>query len=400
MKVVVAPNAFKGSLSAKQATEAISRGIGRVSPDIQVVGIPIADGGDGLFDIFEDFFAGERREKSVTGPLGNTITAEYLFIPSSKTAVVEMARASGLALLGPEERDVRGATSKGTGELILDAIANGASRVIVGIGGSATNDGGMGVAQALGVDFFDVDGQRLPPIGDSLPRIRRIDMRGLRFDPGKVAFEVVCDVDNPLCGPRGAAAVYGPQKGASPEDIHYLDEGLATLAMIIKDQLGLDIADLPGAGAAGGLGAGLVAFANASLRPGIDVVLDMVNMDSHLEDADLVLTAEGGIDFQTAFGKGPAGVGLRARKYNLPCVALAGNVSLDIGNLHDCGITAAFSLCNAPMTLEDSIDRASMQLEWIAEQVMRTGSSSSAHDPGAQRRTSSRAGPPAPMGRG
>ncbi|MDR1533504.1 MAG: glycerate kinase [Planctomycetota bacterium] len=385
MKIVVAPNAFKDSLTAAQAAEAISRGLRTVLPEIRIARVPIADGGDGLFQVFHSVFGGEIIDLAVTGPLGEKREAQYLFIPESRTAVIEMARASGLALLKPEERNARMTTTRGTGELILAALERGAGHVIVGIGGSATNDGGVGFASALGIGFLDAAGRPVRPVGEDLGKIRRIDLSGRRFDPAGVAFEAVCDVDNPLCGERGAAAVYGPQKGASPEDVKFLDAGLAGLAELVREQLGLDLAGRPGSGAAGGLGFGLAAFAGARLRPGVEVVLDMVGIDRELADADLALTAEGRIDFQTAFGKGPAGVGGRARKKGVPCLALAGGVAGNIANLHEIGIDACFSLCPGPMTLAEAMAGADELLANAAAQAFRSFL--------AGRRGASRAGP-------
>ncbi|MCL1999899.1 MAG: glycerate kinase [Planctomycetes bacterium] len=371
MKIVVAPNAFKDSLSADQASEAISRGVKSVLPDAGTVHIPIADGGDGLFNVFNSVFGGEIIDNSVTGPLFNKLEAQFLFIPASKTAVIEMARASGLALLKPEDRDARATTTFGTGELVLAAVEKGAGHIIIGIGGSATNDGGMGFAAALGIRFLDAAGGEVRPIGEDLPKVSRIDLAGLKIDPAKITFETVCDVDNPLCGPRGAAAVYGPQKGAKPDDVKYLDAGLANLAECVKRDLGKDISLMAGAGAAGGLGFGLASFVNASLRPGVEVVLDMVGIDKELADADLAITAEGRIDFQTAFGKGPAGVGGRAKKYGVPCIAIGGGVLGDVSNLHDIGIDACFSLCPGPMTLEEAMRDGSELLTRAAAQAFR-----------------------------
>lgn len=371
MKIVVAPNAFKDSLTAEQAAQAISRGIARALPEAKTVHVPIADGGDGLFNVFNTVFGGEAISQTVTGPLFNKMEAQYLYIPSSNTAVIEMARASGLALLKQEERNARAATTFGTGELALAAAKKGVAHLIIGIGGSATNDGGIGFAAALGVRFLDADGREVRPIGENLGAIRRIDMSGLKIDPATITCEAVCDVDNPLCGPRGAAAVFGPQKGASPEDVKFLDAGLANLAACVKRDLGKDMALMPGAGAAGGLGFGLASFVGASLRPGVEVVLDMVGIDRELADADLAITAEGRIDFQTAFGKGPAGVGGRAKKFGVPCLAIGGGVQGDIANLHDIGIDACFSLCDGPMSLADAMKNGADLLAKAAEQAFR-----------------------------
>ncbi len=371
MKIVVAPNAFKDSLTAKQAGEAICKGIAAVTPDAECVYVPVADGGDGLFNVFQTVFGGECVTKTVTGPLGKKMEADFLYIPDTKTAVVEMARASGLALLKQEERDARATTTLGTGELVLAAVEKGATKILVGIGGSATNDGGIGLATALGVKFLDENNKEVEPVGESLPAIRKIDMSGLKFDPKKISIEAVCDVDNPLCGDRGAAAVFGPQKGAKPEDVKYLDAGLDNLSEVVKKDLNKDLCHMPGSGAAGGLGFGLASFLDAKLRPGVDVVLDMVGIDKELDGADLAITAEGALDFQTAFGKGPAGVGGRAKKKGVPCIALAGGVIGDISNLHEMGIDACFSLCRKPMSLDEAMKNGFELLAFAAEQAYR-----------------------------
>lgn len=371
MKIVVAPNAFKDSLTAAEAAHAITEGLLRVAPDAKTVHVPIADGGDGLFDVFKTVFDGETVSVPVTDPLFRPAKADILYIPDSKTAVVEMARASGIALLKQEERDARATTTVGTGELALAAIEKGATKILVGIGGSATNDGGIGFASALGVKFLDKSGKEVKPVGESLPTIETIDMSGLKFNPAGIAWEAVCDVDNPLTGERGAAAVFGPQKGATPEDVKYLDDGLANLARCVKKCLGKDLAHMAGAGAAGGLGFGLAAFVGAVLRPGVDVVLDMVGIDAELEDADLAITAEGRLDFQTAFGKGPAGVGGRAKKHGVPCLAMAGGILGDISNLHGIGIDACFSLCPGPITLDEAMKNGAKLLANATEQAFR-----------------------------
>ncbi len=371
MKIVVAPNAFKDSMTADEASKAIAEGILRVLPDAETVRVRIADGGDGLHDVVRDVFGGEEKSQDVTGPLFAPVRAEFLYLPESKTAVLEMARASGLALLAPGQRNARATTTRGTGELALAAIGAGATKILVGIGGSATNDGGIGFAEALGVVFRDDSGKAVRPIGEDLGKIRSIDMSGLKFDPAAISFEAVCDVDNPLTGERGASAVFGPQKGASPEDVAFLDAGLANLAARVGECLGKDLAAMPGAGAAGGLGFALAAFAGAALRPGVDVVLDMVEIDKELQNADLAITAEGRIDFQTAFGKGPAGVGARAKRYGVPCLAIAGGLQGDFSNLHAIGIDACFTLCPGPMPLEEAIRNGGALLANASEQAFR-----------------------------
>ncbi len=371
MKIVIAPNAFKDSMTSSAAAEAIRAGVLRARPDALTPQVLVADGGDGLHQVFKEVFAGEEVRLEVTGPRFAKIGADFLYLPDRKTAVIEMARASGLALLKPEQRNARATTTLGTGELALAAIRRGARKILVGIGGSATNDGGIGFAAALGARFLDASGREVNPTGEDLPKIVSIDLSALEFDPREIVFEAVCDVDNPLTGERGAAAVFGPQKGASPGDVRYLDAGLRNLAERTRANLGVDKEALPGAGAAGGLGFALTAFLGAELRPGVEVVLDLVGIDRELEGADLALTAEGRIDFQTAFGKGPAGVGMRAKKWGVPCFGLAGGLLGDIGNLHAIGIDACVSLCRAPMTLEEAMKNGPALLADAAEQAVR-----------------------------
>ncbi len=313
MKIVAAPNAFKGSLTATEAAGAMAEGIKQVLPEADVVLVPVADGGDGLVDVAVEALHGERRVLKVTGPRDHKVQAEYCYVKSMDLVTVEMALASGLALLPDKLRDPTLTTTFGTGELIQAGLDLGVKRINVGIGGSATNDGGIGMAQALGVRFLDEQGTELPGIGSSLSAICEIDMSGLDPRIKTTTFEAVCDVDNPLCGPKGAAAVYGPQKGASPAQVEELDQGMNNLAQLIKKQLGADVIDMPGAGAAGGLGAGLHAFLGARLCKGIDLIFDLVGLEETLAGADLVLTGEGQIDFQTVFGKAPGGVGAAAQ---------------------------------------------------------------------------------------
>ncbi len=371
MKVVVAPNAFKGCLSASEAAAAMAEGITGVVPDAEIVQVPVADGGDGLVDVALEALAGEARTVTVSGPLGRPVQARFCYVPAMSFAAIEMALASGLALLSENQRDATKTTTLGTGEMIAAALDLGVSRIAVGIGGSATNDGGVGMATALGVRFLDAEGATVEPVGGALDRIRRIDANGLDPRVESVRFEAVCDVSNPLLGPKGASHVYGPQKGATPAQIEVLDAGLANLAAVIEADLGVDVRDLPGAGAAGGLGAGLCAFLGAELRRGVDLVLDLVGLDQRLEEADLVLTGEGQIDFQTAFGKAPAGVAARARARNIPCLAIAGSIGENLGDLHAIGIDAVFSLCPGPVSLEQAMARGRHFLTRATEQAVR-----------------------------
>jgi glycerate kinase len=328
MRIVIAPNAFKGSLSALEAAEAIAEGVKAAAADAEVLLVPIADGGDGTVDALVAATHGERRSLRVRGPLGDPVDADYGLIDRRSTAVIEMAKAAGLAQVPPEKRDPRITTTYGVGELLQRAYDEGARRFIVGIGGSATNDAGAGMAQALGYHLLDEDGHELPPGGLALKRLARIHVGGVHANWKESEVDVASDVTNPLTGPSGASAVYGPQKGATPEMVAELDAALQHFAGIIYRDLGVDVEQLPGAGAAGGLGAGLVAFTGARLRPGAEMVMEALRLDERLAGAQLVITGEGRLDSQTArFGKGPAAVARHARQAGIPVVALGGSVA-------------------------------------------------------------------------
>lgn len=371
MRIVVAPNGFKGSLTARQAATAMAAGIRHVLPGADIELVPVADGGDGLVEVALEILHGERCKVLVSGPRFELVEAQFCHVPQMSFAALEMAQASGLALLPKHLQDPTRTTTIGTGELIQAALELGVQNIAIGIGGSATNDGGIGMATALGVKFHDKDGRPVPPVGGSLRDIDRIDMSGLDPRLSEINVEVVCDVENPLVGALGAARVYGPQKGATREQVEQLESGLVNLARVIKNDLGIDVSEVRGGGAAGGLGAGLFAFLGASLRPGIDVVLDLVGLERKLEGADLVLTGEGRIDFQTVFGKAPVGVARLAKKKNIPCLALAGSVGENLGDIHASGIDALFSLCTGPVTLETAMEQASLFIIRSTEQVLR-----------------------------
>ena len=328
MRIVIAPNAFKGSLSAIEAAEAIAEGVRVAAPDADLVLVPIADGGDGTVEALVAATQGERRTLRVRGPLGDPANADYGLIDGGSTAVIEMAKAAGLALVPTEKRDPRVTTTYGVGELLQRAYDDGARHFIVGIGGSATNDGGAGMAQALGYHLLDAQGHELPPGGLALKRLARIHTGGVHANWKEAEVEVACDVTNPLTGPSGASAVYGPQKGATPEMVAELDAALKHFAEIIRRDLEVDVEHLPGAGAAGGLGAGLVAFTGAALRPGAEMVMEAVRLDERLKGAHLAITGEGRLDSQTArFGKGPAAVARHARNAGIPVVAIGGSIA-------------------------------------------------------------------------
>jgi len=373
LKVVVCPDSFKGSLSSVEAADAIARGvsIGAGSRPVDIVKIPLADGGEGTVDALVGSTGGELRTARVRDPLMREIEACYGIAGDGKTAIIEMAAASGLCLLADRERDPLIASTFGTGELLLAAADAGVEKIVIGIGGSATNDGGSGAMAALGVRFLDADGTQLPPGGAALAKLDRIDMSGFAFPLDRVQVEVACDVTNPLTGPQGASAVFGPQKGASPEMVAQLDFSLARFAHVVKRDLGKDIDRLPGAGAAGGLGAGLAAFLNARLRSGIDMVLDAASFDDAIADADLVITGEGKVDEQTAYGKTIGGILKRASKIGVPVVAVAGSCAGDIRPLYEAGLTAAFSIVPGPMSLDYAMKHAAELIMSLSANIAR-----------------------------
>ncbi len=383
IRVVVAPNALKGSCRASDAAAAIAAGVTRACRDARILQVPVADGGDGLADVLTHALGAERMPVRVRGPRFDPVDADIVWVAAQGTAVVEMALASGLALLTPQRRDATATTTLGTGELMRHALGLGARKLVVGIGGSATNDGGVGMATALGYRFLDAAGGPVPPVGGRLGSIDRIDASAVDPRLAEIQVEAICDVANPLTGAHGAARVFGPQKGATPEQVARLDAGLAHLANLIRRDLRVEVNDVPGAGAAGGLGAGLLAFAHAALRPGAEVVLELVGLDHALAAADLVLTAEGRIDPQTRFGKAPGAVAAHASRFGVPCIAIAGGVGDEIAALHDAGMTAVFSLCRAPMTLEQAQTDVQVLLAAAAEQVVRAFLAGRANGAGA-----------------
>lgn len=373
MKIIICPDSFKGSLSSIEAAEAIERGVRRgiSSGSLNAIKIPIADGGEGTVEALVNATDGEIRELSVHDPLLRTVNAFYGILGDGKTAVVEMAAASGLYLLSENERNPLIASTYGTGELIMAAAQAGVEKIVIGIGGSATNDGGSGAMSALGARFLDENGNELSLGGAVLAKLDRIDMSGFKFPLDRVSVEVACDVTNPLCGELGASAVFGPQKGATPEMVTELDNALFKYAHVIKRDLNKDIENMPGAGAAGGLGAGLAAFLNAELRSGVDIVLDAAKFDEALSNADLVITGEGKIDEQTAYGKTIGGVLRQASKRGVRVVAIAGSMSGNMDVLYEAGLTAAFSITNGPMTLEYAMTHAGELIESVSENIVR-----------------------------
>lgn len=373
MKIVIAPDSFKGSLTALEVCEAAARGLEAIDPSFEIVQVPMADGGEGTVQSLVDATGGSLVTHTVTGPLGEPVDAIYGLLGDGESAVIEMAAASGLPLVPDDLRNPLNTTTFGTGELIAAALDQGRRKLIVGIGGSATTDAGAGMAQALGVRLLDESGEPIGFGGADLARLATIEMTDADPRLRDTEIRVACDVDNPLYGERGAAYVYGPQKGASPDDVKVLDANLCHVADVVQRDLGLDVRDLPGAGAAGGLGAGLVAFCGATLEPGVEIVVDAVDLPGFMRGADLCITGEGAIDSQTAFGKTPAGVTEVARREGVPVIALAGGVAFDAVSLHERGFGALASILNGPMSLSEAMapDQARDMIAFTAQQMVR-----------------------------
>lgn len=372
MKVVVAIDSFKGSLSSLEAGQAVKDAVLRVDPEAEVIVRPLADGGEGTVEAMAIGLGGEMIEAEVTGPLGEPVRAKYCIVKGS-TAVIEMAAAAGLPLVPSELRDPMFTTTYGVGELIRHAIARGCRSFIVGIGGSATNDGGVGMLSALGFEFLDKNGQIIPRGAYGLESLASISAENVLPELRECSFRVACDVNNPLCGERGCSAVYGPQKGATPESVKFMDVCLAEYADIAKSVFPAADPEYPGAGAAGGLGFAFMTFMNASLESGIGIILDETELESHIADADIVVTGEGRIDFQTAMGKAPIGVAKLAKKHGKRVVAFAGCVTEDAEECNNHGIDAFFPIIRGITTLDEALDRnnAYNNLKATAYQVFR-----------------------------
>ena len=373
MKIIIAPQSFKGSVSALEAAQAIERGVLRAEPEAATTLVPVADGGDGTLNVLVDNTNGEVFRSIVTGPLSHAVEAPWGVMGDGKTAVVEMARASGLALVPFRRRNPRTTTTRGTGEIIRLALEKGFTRIIVGLGGSATNDAGMGMASALGVKFLDAQEKSLPRGGAALARLAHIDTSNLNPALKGVTIIGATDVTNPLCGPSGASAIYGPQKGASPETVAELDAALANFARVVQQDLGIDFLneEWPGAGAAGGLGAGLLAFTGARLQSGIDMVCEVLNFDEHVRGADLVITGEGRADLSTIYDKSPVGVARKAGAYGVPTIILAGSLGDGYEELYNHGIAGVICIADRPMSFERSLARTEELLEGAAERTIR-----------------------------
>jgi glycerate kinase len=369
MKIIIAPDSYKESLTAMEVADAIEAGFKKIFTDAEYIKLPMADGGEGTVQSLVDATGGSIVTCDVTGPLGQTVEGFFGLMGDGSTAIIEMAAASGLHLVEPEKRNPLVTTTFGTGELVKAALDRGVKHIIVGIGGSATNDGGIGMAQALGAKLFDVDGNALGFGGGELSKLSRIDLAELDPRLADIKLEVACDVDNPLCGPKGASHVFGPQKGATPEMVETLDSNLAHYAEVIKSTNGRDVVNTAGAGAAGGLGAALLGLFDAELRPGIQIVMDAVNLSEVVKDADLVITGEGRIDSQTIHGKTPIGVARTAKQYDIPVIAIAGSTAKDCAVVHEHGIDAAYSVVLGATDLPTALKEAAFNVEMTSRNI-------------------------------
>ncbi len=371
MKFIVAPDKFKGSMKASEAALQIEKGLLQVLPRAEIHKFPLSDGGEGLVEALSSKPGSSLITASVTGPAGQPVKAALGLIDEGKTGVIEMAAASGLALLRDEEKDPRLTTTRGTGELILTALDRGCKKLIIGIGGSATNDGGAGMARALGAKFFDNAGKCLREGGAALQGLERIDTSEL--DPRLKQAEVLvaCDVDNPLTGPQGASHIYGPQKGATDKTAEELDRALKKYARVLEKDLGAAVENVPGAGAAGGLGAGLIAFLEARLISGIELVLEALEIEKYLPGCSLLITGEGKLDAQSTYGKAPIGVARKAKAYQVPVIALSGQLEGELALFHQEGILACFAIADGPLTLKESMGKGPYLLQTKTTELLR-----------------------------
>lgn len=371
MRFVIAPDSFKGSLTAAEVAESIERGIKRVFNDVIIDKIPMADGGEGTVQSLVDSTGGRIISLKVSDPLMKEVDSFYGILGDGETAIIEMAAASGLPLISEKERNPIITTTYGTGELIKDSLNKGCKNIIIGLGGSATNDGGVGMLQSLGVKFLDYNGEDIGQGGGSLKKLDRIDVSNIDPRLNECSIIAACDVTNPLCGERGASYVFGPQKGADNEMVKELDEALNNYAEIIKKCLKKDIKNEPGSGAAGGMGAGLMAFLNAKLEKGIDIVTRLTALDRKIKGADFVFTGEGMMDYQTVFGKTPYGVAMVAKKYNIPVIGIAGGIGKGSEVLFESGFKSIFSIVDSPMSLEEAMINGEILIERTTERILR-----------------------------
>ena len=371
-KILISPQEFKESLTGLEVANAIQEGINKADSKIKTSLVPVADGGDGTLQTMVDVTGGEIITETVRDPLGRNIDSVWGKLGDDNSAVIEMAKASGLALLNENEKSATLTSTYGTGQLFKFALDQGINNFIIGIGGSATNDGGAGFVSALGAKLYDENGKEVESNGISLSSIRDIDMSNFDKRVKDTSVRVACDVTNPLCGNEGASAIFGPQKGANPEEVNLLDKNLLHWASLIKDQLGKDILNVPGAGAAGGLGAGLMAFTDAELSIGANIVLDSLNYDEHLRDVDLVIVGEGSTDKSTQFNKSPVAVAMRAKKLGIPVICLSGSVGEGYSESRDLGISSFFSIVSGPTELKYAIENAHELIVKSTEEIIRS----------------------------
>ena len=371
-KILISPQEFKESLTGLEVANAIQEGINKADSKIKTNLVPVADGGDGTLQTMVDVTGGEIITETVRDPLGRNIDSVWGKLGDDNSAVIEMAKASGLALLNENEKSATLTSTYGTGQLFKFALDQGIDNFIIGIGGSATNDGGAGFVSALGAKLYDENGKEVESNGISLSSIRDIDMSNFDKRVKNTSVRVACDVTNPLCGNEGASAIFGPQKGANPEEVNLLDKNLLHWASLIKDQLGKDILNVPGAGAAGGLGAGLMAFTDAELSIGANIVLDSLNYDEHLRDVDLVIVGEGSTDKSTQFNKSPVAVAMRAKKLGIPVICLSGSIGEGYSESRDLGISSFFSIVSGPTELKYAIENAHELIVKSTEEIIRS----------------------------
>lgn len=371
-KILISPQEFKESLTGLEVANAIQEGINKADSKIKTNLVPVADGGDGTLQTMVDVTGGKIITETVRDPLGRNIDSVWGKLGDDNSAVIEMAKASGLALLNENEKSATLTSTYGTGQLFKFALDQGIDNFIIGIGGSATNDGGAGFVSALGAKLYDGNGKEVESNGISLSSIRDIDMSNFDKRVKNTTVRVACDVTNPLCGNEGASAIFGPQKGANPEEVNLLDKNLLHWASLIKDQLGKDILNVPGAGAAGGLGAGLMAFTDAELSIGANIVLDSLNYDEHLRDVDLVIVGEGSTDKSTQFNKSPVAVAMRAKKLGIPVICLSGSIGEGYSESRDLGISSFFSIVSGPTELKYAIENAHELIVKSTEEIIRS----------------------------
>lgn len=371
MKIILAPDKFKGSLTGIEFCSAVEQGIKEVVPQVNIVKLPLADGGDGTIEILNYHLQGEVVKTIVNNPLFKKVEASYLFIKATHTAFIEMAEASGMKLLTPEEQNCMHTTTFGTGELIFNAIKKGAKTIVLGIGGSATNDCGIGMANALGFKFLNEKNIEIIPIGKNVSKIKKIDTSEVLADLKNIEFKVACDVTNPLYGVNGAAHVYGPQKGASPDEVKELDKGLEHISKLFFNQFNIDVQKIDGAGAAGGMGAGAKVFLNSSLLSGVEMVKEMIGFEVMVKDADCIITGEGKLDDTSFSGKTLSGIISSATHYNIPVVCLCGSIGVSKTTLKDRGVFYAYSILEEAASIDDAMVNSAAYLSHIAADFAR-----------------------------